>query len=448
VQQFTATARDTAGTPVTVVAVWTVVNGGGTINASGVFTAGGASGTFTNTVQAVAAGLTATATVTVTPAAPVLAIIRVTPAAAFILPNATQQFSATGFDVNGNIFAISPVWSVSGGGSINALTGLFTSNGSIGTFTVTATSGARTGTGTVTVSAAAPVLTTITLTPNPANINTAAQQQFLAVGRDQNGNVFPIPAGATWAASVASGTITQTGLFTAGATAGTYNNAVTLTSGAIVGSATVIEGAAVVPPFVNLGRAALNGIMAGTAVTCAGPAAIDGNISVWPGNAFTGPCVNAGLHSLGDENARLDQVDLLAAYNFLKGRACGTTITADLGGTTKLPGVYCAGTDMGITGDLTLDGNGDPNAVFLFQMGAGLTTAGRVLLQNGAQAKNVYWQVGSSATLGTASVIQGNILAFTSITLVSDAALDRGRALAMGGAVTVGAGGRIVLPLP
>jgi hypothetical protein len=151
------------------------------------------------------------------------------------------------------------------------------------------------------------------------------------------------------------------------------------------------------------------------------------------------------VQHLNDAVAVQDQIDLAAAYTTLAGMPCGTTISADLGGTTKLPGVYCSGTSMGLTGDLILDGNGDQNAVFVFQMGTSLTTAGRVLLQNGAQAKNVYWQVGSSATLGTSSVIRGNILALTSISLIDNTTMI-GRALARNGAVSLTVGNTITLP--
>ena len=98
-----------------------------------------------------------------------------------------------------------------------------------------------------------------------------------------------------------------------------------------------------------------------------------------------------------------------------------------------------------MTGTLTLDGGGDPNATFVFQAGSGLTTAGNVVLINGALARNVYWQVGSSATIGTGSQWQGNIIALTSITLVDNANLT-GRALARNGAVSLGTNNTITLP--
>jgi hypothetical protein len=187
--------------------------------------------------------------------------------------------------------------------------------------------------------------------------------------------------------------------------------------------------------------------MAGTAVTCVNLGVINANVSISPGNTITGfgPCTITGVQHLNDAVAVQDQIALTAAYNTLAGLPCGTIVTTDLGGTIKGPGVYCSASTMGLTGTLTLDGNGDPNATFVFQIGSGLTTAGAVVLQNGAQAKNVYWQVGSSATLGTATVFRGNILALTSITLVDNTTMI-GRALARNGAVSLGTGNTITLP--
>jgi hypothetical protein len=153
------------------------------------------------------------------------------------------------------------------------------------------------------------------------------------------------------------------------------------------------------------------------------------------------------VQHLADAIAAQAQIDLTNAYNTLAGLPCppANAIVANLGGTTKPAGVYCTATGIGVTGVLTLDGGGDPNATFVFQAGTGLTTAGDVILINGAQAKNVYWQVGSSATIGTASQWQGNILALTSITLVDNANL-LGRALARNGAVSLGTNNVITLP--
>jgi hypothetical protein len=189
--------------------------------------------------------------------------------------------------------------------------------------------------------------------------------------------------------------------------------------------------------------------MAGTAVTCVTGGLVSADVSISPGNTLTGfgPCVITGVKHLADAVAAKAQVDLTAAYNTLAGMPCppANAISANLGGTTKAAGVYCTASGIGVTGTLTLDGGGDPNAVFVFQAGSALTTAGNVVLINGAKAANVFWQVGTSATIGTASQWQGNIVALTSITLVDNATL-LGRALARNGAVTLGTNNVITLP--
>ena len=451
-QQFAAVGRDANGNVFPITPVWAVINGGGTINAgTGAFTAGGTTGSFTNTVQATSGTITGTATVNVTAGAPTLATITITPNPANLQPTATQQFVAVGRDGNGNVFAITPVWSVvNGGGTIDAVTGLFTAGATTGTFlnTIRATSGAVSGFATVVIANVAPSLATITVTPNPVSVLVNGTQQFTATGRDGNGNIFPIVP--VWTVTNGGGTINAgSGLFTAGAVAGTFTNTVRATSGLIFGTATVTVTAAAPLPIVNLGSAAANGIMAGTAVTCVSLGIINANVSISPGNTITGfpPCVITGVQNLANAVAAQAQIDLTAAYNVLAGLPCppANFIVANLGGTTKPAGVYCSATSIGITGTLTLDGGGDPNASFVFQAGTGLTTAGNIVLINGAQAKNVFFQIGSSATLGTASQIQGNILALTSITLVDNANLN-GRALARNGAVSLGTNNVITLP--
>jgi len=148
--------------------------------------------------------------------------------------------------------------------------------------------------------------------------------------------------------------------------------------------------------------------------------------------------LNGQLH-LTDAVAEQAKVDLVTAYNDAASRGPTTTVATELGGQTLTEGVYAsaAGT-FGITGTLTLDAQGDPNAVFVFQMASTLVTASAssVNLINGAEACNVFWQVGSSATLGTDSSFSGNILALTSITLTTGATVE-GRALARNGAVTL-----------
>ena len=453
-QQFTAVGRDASGNVVAITAVWSVVNGGGTIDATtGIFTAGTVTGTFANTVKATSGAISGTATVTVpTPVGP-LATITVSPNPASVQTNATQQFTAVGKDASGNIVAIIPVWTVvNGGGSIDANTGLFTAGAVTGTFanTVKATSGAISGTATVNVTPVLGPLATLTVSPNPASVLINGTQQFTAVGKDAAGNVVPV-VGPVWSVVNGGGTIgASSGLFTAGPTAGTFTNTVKATSGTISGTATVTVTASPPPPSFLTPALALNGVMAGTAFSCVALGTINADISISPGITVSGfpPCVITGARHLNDSKAVQDQIDLTAAYNTLAGLPCSAANnigTTNIGGTTKPAGVYCSASSIGVTGVLTLDGGGDPNAVFVFQAGSGLTTAGDVVLINGAQAKNVYWQVGSSATLGTASHFQGNILALTSISLIDNATLN-GRSLARNGAVSLTTGNTITLP--
>jgi hypothetical protein len=447
-QQFTAVASDASGAGVAVSPVWSVVAGGGTITSSGLFTAGTMPQAYPNTVRATIGGLSTTATVIVIDGP--LASITVSPNPETLQINGTRTFVAVGKDAAGNVVPLSPTWSVvSGGGSIDAASGLFTAGATTGTFTntVRATSGTISGSATVTVTPAAAALATITVTPNPGSMLTNASEQFAATGRDQYGNVFPISP--VWSVVNGGGTIDANGRFTAGGVTGTFANTVKATSGTISGTATATVTSTTPAPIVALGAAASNGIMAGTAFTCVTNGRINADIAISPGSTVTGfpPCVITGVQHLADAVADQAQIDLTNAYNTLAGLPCppANAIVADLGGTTKPAGVYCSASSIGVTGTLTLDGGGDPNATFVFQAGTGLTTAGDVVLINGAQAKNVYWQVGSSATIGTASQCKGNILALTSITLVDNANL-LGRALARNGAVSLGTNNVVTLP--
>jgi hypothetical protein len=450
-QTFVATGKDAGGNTLTFTPTWSVVAGGGTITAGGAFTAGNTLGVFTNTVEAVSGGITAFATVTVT-AGP-LATIKVTPVSANLAFNGTQQFAATGADAAGNAVVITPAWTVVASGGAISATGLFTAGTVAGTYsnTVKATSGTISGLASVVVSAVGGggVLATITVLPNPVSMQISTTQQFTASGKDALGNPFTITP--IWSVVNGGGTITASGLFTAGTVAGLFTNTIQATSGTISGLATVTTTTTVTPPAgaANLGTAALNGIMAGTAVTCITGGIINANVSISPGNTVTGfgPCVITGVQHLADAVALQGQLDLTTAYNTLAGLPCppANAIVGNLGGTTKAAGVYCTAIGIGVSGTLTLDGGGDPNATFVFQAGTSLVTAGNIVLINGAQAKNVWWQVGSSATLGTASQWQGNILTLTSITLVDNATL-LGRALARNGAVSLGTNNTITLP--
>jgi len=202
--------------------------------------------------------------------------------------------------------------------------------------------------------------------------------------------------------------------------------------------------------MVPLGSATTFGVLAATTVTSTGNTTINGDLGVSPGNTVSGaPTVNGTLH-LGDPIAAQAQADLLIAYNDAAGRTLDAVLkTGNLGGQTLAPGLYKSSSSLEITsGDLTLDAQGDPNAIFIFQMVSTLvTTTGRqVILSGGTQAGNVFWQVGSSATIGGSSVFKGNILAYTSITMDTSGTVLGGRLLAMHGAVALDANAITVPP--
>jgi hypothetical protein len=188
------------------------------------------------------------------------------------------------------------------------------------------------------------------------------------------------------------------------------------------------------------------GVLAGSTVTSSGSTVVTGNLGVSPGTAITGitgiapggPGTVTGTINSANAFALQAQNELTAAYNAAAGAASTATKAGDLGGQTLFAGVYTSSSTLGITGTVTLDAQNNPNAQFIFQIASGLTTAtgSSVSLINGAVAANVFWQVGSSATLGSTSSFSGNILALSSISLGTGASLN-GRALARGGAVTL-----------
>ena len=192
----------------------------------------------------------------------------------------------------------------------------------------------------------------------------------------------------------------------------------------------------------SLGTAQNFSVLAGTTVTNTGPSTLSRSLGVSPGSAVTGfppgQVLAPGAEHAGDATAAHAQSDLTDAYLTLAGQSCTSNPAVELSGLTLKSGVYCFSSEAQLSGTLILDAEGDSAAAFVFLIGSKLTTApgARVELRNGALPCNVFWQVGSSATIGTTTAFVGNILALTSISLQTGASLA-GRALARNGAVTL-----------
>ena len=170
-------------------------------------------------------------------------------------------------------------------------------------------------------------------------------------------------------------------------------------------------------------------VIAGSTITSTGPSIINGDVAMSPGSALIGfpPGVINGTVHVNDTIANDSKGCLTAAFNDAAGRAPGTSVSGNIGGQTLTPGVYTAGSGLAVSsGNLTLDAQGDANGVFIFQIPTTFTmTSGlQVVLSGNAQAKNVFWQVGSSATIGTTAIMMGIIMADQSITLETGAVLN------------------------
>ena len=191
---------------------------------------------------------------------------------------------------------------------------------------------------------------------------------------------------------------------------------------------------------VALGTAGAYSVLGGSTVTNTGPSRLSDDLGVSPGSAITGfpPGLASGATHKADAPALQAQSDLVIGYDDAAGQAPSASVAGDLVGRTLTAGVYHSSGPLALSGTLTLDAQGNQNSVFIFQVASTLITASAsyVNLINGAQACNVFWQVGSSATLGTASVFRGTIMALQSISVTTRTFVE-GRALARNGAVTL-----------
>jgi hypothetical protein len=211
----------------------------------------------------------------------------------------------------------------------------------------------------------------------------------------------------------------------------------------------VIPVQTVTMPAVALSGAADFAVLAGSAITSTGATNITGDLGLSPGTSIGGfpPGILVGTQYINGVLATQAKLDATTAYNDLAGRTSTdiVTLSGNIGGLTLTPGLYKSTSTLAISsGDLTFDAKGNANAVFIIQIASSLTTTSgrKVILSGGALASNIYWQVGSSATFGTTSVIKGTIIAMQSITFNTGATLE-GRAIARTAGITM-AGNTIV----
>ena len=207
----------------------------------------------------------------------------------------------------------------------------------------------------------------------------------------------------------------------------------------LAGLVTVSSRAQAAEATVGLGTVASYSVLGGQTVTNTGPSTLGGDLGVSPGTAITGfpPGTVAGATHAGDAAAAQAQSDLGIAFKDAAGRAPTASVAGDLVGRTLTAGVYNSTSTLALTGTVTLDAKGDPNAVFIFQIASTLTTgsASHVNLINGAQPCNVFWEL-DTATLGTHSTFVGTILALTSISVQTGTTVE-GRTLARKGQVSL-----------
>lgn len=209
-----------------------------------------------------------------------------------------------------------------------------------------------------------------------------------------------------------------------------------------VDSVCVTRAPVVKAALVKIADSAINfGVIAAAAITNVGASNLNGDIGVFPGTAITGietiftDTATAQIVRAGADPA---QAGLILANAEITNQGSRTQIAAELGEQIVCPGIYNSDAAYGLTGNLYLDGNSNPESVFIFVTPAALTSAAasKIILINGAQAKNVFWQIGAAATLGASSFFKGTILAQAAITVGAGVHVH-GRLFSMGAAITL-----------
>lgn len=207
---------------------------------------------------------------------------------------------------------------------------------------------------------------------------------------------------------------------------------ISLTSISAAGADIVIDGP------IDLGTAETFGVLAYNTVTDAGTSTINGDVGIYPGNALTGSTTINGNTYLADGVAEQAQIDLSTAYN-VAASLTSTAVAPDLVGLTLVPGAYSTPLgELALTGNLNLDAGGDASAVWVFQAASTLTigSSAAITFSGGASGCNVFWQVGSSATILGGASFAGTVMADQAITAVTGATIE-GRLLAKNAAVTL-----------
>lgn len=199
----------------------------------------------------------------------------------------------------------------------------------------------------------------------------------------------------------------------------------------------------IVQANIALAGAANFAVLAGSSITSTGATTITGDLGLSPGTSVGGfpPGILNGTLHINDTEANQAKLDLTSAFNDAAGRTSTdiVTLSGNIGGLTLTPGLYKSTSSLAVSsGDVTFDAKGNPDAIFILQIASSLTTTSgrKVILAGGAQASNIFWQVGSSVTFGTTSVFKGNIMAMESITFNTGATLD-GRALTRTSGITM-----------